>query len=63
MDIREYQSKDSISPSSFTITQIHYVKWPEDNIPQTTTAVLEIANLVQKVQIMSGNKPIVVMCK
>ncbi len=28
-----------------------------------TSPVLEIANLVQKVQMASGNKPIVVMCK
>ena len=63
MDICENQSRDSISPGSFTITQIQYVKWPEDSVPQETTAVLEIANFVQKVQIMSGNKAIVVMCK
>ena len=47
----------------FTVTQFQYLKWPEDGMPQTTTGVLEVANLVQKVQMGSGNKAIVVMCK
>ena len=63
MDICENQSRISVSQTGFTITQIQYLKWPEDSVPQTTAAVLEIANLVQKVQMGSGNKAIVVMCK
>ena len=63
IDILEKQSKTSISQSGFTVTQIQYEKWPEDNVPETTMTVLEIANFVQKVQMGSGNKPIVVMCK
>ena len=63
MDICKNQSRISVSQTGFTITQIQYLKWPEDSIPQTTAAVLEIANLVQKVQMGSGNKAIVVMCK
>ena len=53
----------SVSNSGFTVTQFHYTKWPEDGVPQSTTGVLEVANLVQKVQMSSGNKAIVVMCK
>ena len=49
--------------TGFTVTQFQYLKWPEDGVPQSTTGVLEVANLVQKVQMGSGNKPIVVMCK
>ena len=50
-------------PASFTLTQFQYMKWPEDGVPQSTTGILEVANLVQKVQMGSGNKPIAVMCK
>ena len=56
-------SRMSVSENGFTVTQFQYVKWPEDGVPQVTTPVLEIANLVQKVQMRSGNKTIVVMCK
>jgi len=45
------------------ITQFQYLRWPEDSIPSSTTGVLEVANLVQNVQISSGNKTIVIMCK
>ena len=59
----EVLESEAANQSAFTVTQFHYVKWPEDGVPQSTTGVLEVANLVQKVQMGSGNKPIVVMCK
>ncbi len=62
MDISEPQSR-SVSQSKFSVTHIQYLKWMEDSVPIITSPVLEIANLVQKVQMGSGNKPIVVMCK
>ena len=63
MEITESQARMSVSNAGFTVTQFHYVKWPEDGVPQSTTSVLEMANLVQKVQMSTGNKAIVVMCK
>ena len=63
MDITENQSRMAVDQAGFTVTQFQYLKWPEDGVPQSTTGVLEVANLVQKVQMGSGNKPIVVMCK
>jgi protein tyrosine phosphatase len=66
MDIMECQSQASATPScpaSFTVTQFQYMNWPEDSVPQSTTGILEVANLVQKVQMSSGNKAIVVMCR
>ena len=63
MDITDSQSKMAVSSSGFTITQFQFLKWPEDGVPQSTTGVLEVANLVQKVQMNTGNKAIVVMCK
>ncbi len=71
MEISDNRARMSVSgavrpdsnQSEFTVTQFQYLKWPEDGVPQTTTGVLEVANLVQKVQMGSGNKAIVVMCK
>ena len=53
----------SVSQSGFTVTQFQFVQWPEDGVPPVTTSLLEIANFVQRVQMGSGNKAIVVMCK
>ncbi len=61
MDISESQSRTSVPPSGFSVTHIQYLRWMEDSVPIITSPVLEIA--VQKVQMTSGNKPIVVMCK
>ena len=63
MDISDSQATMSPGDNGFTVTQFQYVRWPEDGVPQSTTGVLEMANLVQKVQMSSGNKAIVVMCK
>ena len=60
-EITDNQSRNLSGP--VTVTQFQYVKWPEDGVPQSTTGILEVANLVQKVQMGSGNKPIAVMCK
>ena len=59
----ENRSRMSVPRSGFTVTQFQYAVWPEDRVPQVTTSLLEITNLVQKVQMGSGNKAIVVMCK
>ena len=63
MEITESRSRMSVGQAGFTVTQFQYLKWPEDGVPRSSTGVLELANLVQKVQMGSGNKPIVVMCK
>ena len=63
MEITESQARMSVRNAGFTVTQLHYTKWPEDGVPQSTTGVLEMANLIQKVQMSTGNKAIVVMCK
>ena len=63
MEVLGSEARMSVNQGAMTVTQFQYVEWPEDGVPQSTTGVLEVANLVQKVQMGSGNKPIVVMCK
>jgi protein tyrosine phosphatase len=66
LKVTESQSKistPSILAGCTIITQFQYIRWPEDSVPQSTTGILEVANLVQKVQMTTANKPIVVMCK
>ena len=55
--------RTSVAPDTITVTQFQYLSWMEDEIPDSTSSILEIANLIQKVQMGTGNKPIVVMCK
>ncbi len=62
-EIVENQNRTSVAPTGTIITQFHYLRWQENSVPNSTTAILEIANLVQKVQMSTGNKPIVVICK
>ena len=62
-EIVENQTRMSVAPTGTSITQFQYLRWQENSVPNSTTAILEIANLVQKVQMSTGNKPIVVMCK
>ena len=64
MDISsESQSRMSVPQNGLSVTHIQYLKWMEDSVPTITSPVLEIANMVQSIQMGSGNKPIVVMCK
>ncbi len=63
LEIVENQTRMSVTPTSFSITQFQYLRWQEDTGPNTTSGMLEIANLVQKVQMSTGNKSILVMCK
>ena len=53
----------SVMPTGYSVTQFQYLRWPEESAPNTTSTILEIANLVQKVQMSTGNKAIIVMCK
>jgi len=63
LEVVENQARMSVTPTGFTVTQFHYLKWAENVTPMNTSTVLEIANLVQKVQMSTGNKSIVIMCK
>jgi len=63
MEINNSKPTVSTNQCTFTVTHFQFVKWPENSVPQSTWEVLQVASLVQKVQISTGNKPIVVMCK
>ncbi len=61
-EIVEDHRRNSFTSKGTSITQFHYLKWQE-KVPHSTSAILEIVSLVQKVQMSTGNKPIVVVCK
>ena len=63
LQLLETHTRTSVAPDINTVTQFQYLSWMEDEIPDSTSSILEIANLIQKVQMGTGNKPIVVMCK
>ena len=61
MDVAEMANKSKTN--KFSVIHIQYLQWSEGGVPSTTATVLEIADLVQNIQISTGNRPVVVMCK
>ncbi len=45
------------------VTQFHFTRLTEKDPPQSPAAILDVVQEVNAVQMASGNKPIVVMCK
>ena len=45
------------------VTQFHFTRWTEKDPPQSPATILDVVQEVNAVQMASGNKPIVVMCK
>ena len=48
---------------SFVVTQFHYTDWTEHSCPRNPDGVLTMIEDLNKVQHITGNKPITVMCK
>jgi hypothetical protein len=48
--------------TAFTVTQLHFLVWPE-HAPPITSSLIELVENVNKVQMGAGNKPMVIMCK
>ena len=49
--------------TAFTVTQFQFLVWKEDETPPITAHLIEMVDNVNKVQMGSGNRPMVVMCK
>ena len=49
--------------TSFIITQIQFTVWPEYGTHPSTSSLIELVNRVNKVQMVTGNRPMIVMCK
>ena len=56
-------SEASLPEQSTTVTQFHFTRWTEKDHPQNCTSILDVIQEVNSVQMATGNKPIVVMCK
>jgi len=61
MDVVE--TVDENKTNKFSVIHVQYLQWSEGGVPNTTATALEISDLVQKIQMSTGNKPVVVMCK
>lgn len=49
--------------TAFTVTQLHFLVWPEHETPPITSSLIELVENVNKVQMGAGNKPMIIMCK
>ena len=49
--------------TAFTVTQLHFLVWPERETPPITSSLIELVENVNKVQMGAGNKPMIIMCK
>ena len=49
--------------TAFTVTQFHFLAWPEIETPPITSFLIELVDNVNRNQMRSGNRPIIVMCK
>ena len=49
--------------TAFTVTQFQFLVWPEHETPPITSSLIELVDNVNKVQMGSGNRPMIVMCK
>ena len=49
--------------TSFTVTQLHFLVWPEHETPPITSSLIELVENVNKVQMGAANKPMIIICK
>ena len=70
-DLRKFEiSEDEIThpgvqgvKTAFTVTQLHFLVWPEHETPPITSSLIELVENINKVQMGAGNKPMIIMCK
>ena len=49
--------------TGFTVIQLQLLVWPELESPLNASSIIELVEHVNKVQMGSGNHPVIVMCK
>ena len=65
LSFRNFSKVAGASPRSegnFVVTQFHHLDWPEDSNPSLGT-LIEMLDMIIKMQMSTGNRPITVMCK
>lgn len=61
--IRKLEIKeDMLLPNPFVVTQFHYTDWTEHSCPRNPVGILTMIEDLNKVQHITGNKHITVMC-
>ena len=67
--VRRFEIDETKQPSlaglktAFTVTQFQFLVWKEDETPPITSHLIDMVDNVNKVQMGSGNRPMIVMCK
>ena len=62
-EVKEETSSSSDDKTSFTVTQFQFRVWSEQEAPPTTSSLIELIDNVNRAQMSSGNRPMIVMCK
>ena len=66
LELTEYNPRPQSVTSrsgSMTVILFHCMQWPKHGSPQAISALLELMNNINRVQMASGNRPITVMCR
>ena len=61
--LREFKLVDTQDGSSLNVKQFQYTDWPEDSVPSSGSGLIDLIGQVQKWQMSSGDKPIIVHCR
>ena len=53
----------SSTKTAVCVTQFQFLAWPENETPPNSSSLIELVENVNKVQMKSRNRPMIVMCK
>ena len=67
-DLRKFETNEEKArvegvKTAFTVTQFHFLEWPEHETLPITSSLIELMGNVNKIQMGAASKPIIVMCK
>ncbi|XP_065197878.1 mucin-3B-like isoform X2 [Sycon ciliatum] len=60
--LRTFSVTNTVESQSRTVHHFQYMGWPERGVPESGAGILDLIGQVQRRQMNSGNKPVVVHC-
>ena len=61
--LREFKLVDTQDGSSLSVKQYQYTDWSEDSIPTSGSGLIDLIGQVQKWQMSSGDRPMIIHCR